>query len=330
MLPDASSPRRPWQADGAPRLPVPTDPPACTLRAPSSDDPRLAHLIGLALAAGEWPDVAIIGFPCDEGVRRNGGRAGAREAPDRIRQALYRFTPTRDSWFTDLLGRTHDFGNLRVPPDLERAQADLGQAIAACLAQGALPIVLGGGHETAYGHFLGYAAAERAVSILNWDAHADVRPLLDGRGHSGSPFRQALEHPSALCAGYTVAGLQPHAAASAHVDYITTRSGQVIWRDGVTPGLIATLYSDDEDSDLLVSFDIDAVDQAFAPGVSAPASGGLTIELWLEAARQAGRSPRVRSIDIVETNPLVDRDDQTARLAALTIWTFLHGLAERS
>ena len=80
---------------------------------------------------------------------------------------------------------------------------------------------------------------------------------------------------------------------------------------------------------LLVSFDVDAVDQAWAPGVSAPATGGLTVELWLAAAREAGRSPRVRSIDIVEVSPPLDRDDQTSRLAALTIWTFLQGLAER-
>ena len=61
-------------------------------------------------------------------------------------------------------------------------------------------------------------------------------------------------------------------------------------------------------------FDIDAVDQAQAPGVSAPATGGLYAALWLEAAYQAGRSPRVTSCDLVELCPPHDRDGQTARV----------------
>src|SRR3712207_7676746 len=44
------------------------------------------------------------------------------------------------------------------------------------------------GHETGYGHFLGYARARKQVWILNWDAHPDVRELKDGQGHSGSPL----------------------------------------------------------------------------------------------------------------------------------------------
>jgi arginase family enzyme len=98
----------------------------------------------------------------------------------------------------------------------------------------------------------------------------------------------------------------------------------------LAPGIARPQAAEDREPDRLVSFDIDAVDQAFAPGVSAPAAGGLTIDLWLAAAREAGRSPRVRSIDIVEVNPRIDRDDQTSRLAALTVWTFMNGVAERS
>jgi formiminoglutamase len=344
----------PWLNANAPRLPVETDAPALVLRAGIEDDPRLGDLVGRDLEPGVWPAAALIGFPTDEGVRRNGGRLGAAQAPDRIRHWFYRLIAGRDPRVLPVLTRTHDFGNLRVDADLEAAQARLGEAVAACLAHDTFPIVLGGGHETGFGHFLGYAAAQRPTAILNWDAHPDVRPRLEGRGHSGSPFRQAIEHASGACRGYTAAGLLPHAAASDHVDYIAAHYGHVVWREELDRDRISDLYraplverrrrdverlgpgivrepdAGSREPDLMVSFDIDAVDQAFAPGVSAPATGGLPIDLWLHAAREAGVSPRVRSIDIVEVNPTLDRDDQTSRLAALTILRVLEGLAQRS
>ena len=79
----------------------------------------------------------------------------------------------------------------------------------------------------------------------------------------------------------------------------------------------------------MATFCLDAVDQAFAPGVSAPGGGGLEPRLWLHAAETAGRCPDVRSIDVVELNPRFDRDEQTARLAALTVWHFLRGVSQR-
>jgi len=85
--------------------------------------------------------------------------------------------------------------------------------------------VLGGGHETAYGHFLGYVGAKKKVGTLNIDAHLDVRPCSDGLGHSGSPFRQALEHPTQPLAGdhYVCLGAQPHSVSHAHWKYVLER-----------------------------------------------------------------------------------------------------------
>jgi formiminoglutamase len=319
--------RLPWSPVAGIEPPGPFTPPTCRIAASSASDPRLAALAGTDLSERAKPRVALIGFPVDEGVRRNCGRVGASEAPDCIRRFLYRLTPGGDPAFHQLLGKLHDFGNLRVRDNLEEAQERLGQAIAVCLADGTTPIVLGGGHETSYGHFRGYVEAERSVSILNWDAHPDVRPLIDGQGHSGSPFRQMLEDESRRCAGYTVAGLLRHAVATSHVEFLTAHGARSVWREEITSAHIAPLY--EGVGDLLVSFDLDVVDQAFAPGVSAPATGGLPPDLLLRAAHEAGRSPRVRSIDLVEVNPRYDRDDQTSRLAALLVWTFLQGLAAR-
>ena len=163
----------------------------------TADDPRLGHLLGTAATPADARAI-LVGFPVDEGVRRNGGRPGAAGAPAAIRQALYRLTPAPGEFdaFTDLVRHTADLGDLEPAGDLEADQDALGNLLAPHLARGAVAIVLGGGHETAYGHFLAYARRGRRIHILNWDAHPDVRPLVDGRGHSGSPFRQALEHPS--------------------------------------------------------------------------------------------------------------------------------------
>jgi len=79
----------------------------------------------------------------------------------------------------------------------------------------------------------------------------------------------------------------------------------------------------------MVTFDLDALDQAFAPGVSAPAARGLSPGAWLAAAHRAGRTPAVASADICELCPAHDEGGRTARLAALTAWEVLRGLAAR-
>ena len=303
-------------------------PPDIPLLDTAPDDPRLGRLLGSRLGTGDIPAAVILGFPSDEGVRRNGGRVGAAQGPTATRAALYRLAPdARSEGFDNLLSRTRDLGDLQVSGDVEADQQSLGEALGPHIAQGAFVIVLGGGHETSYGHFLGYVRAGRKVEILNWDAHADVRELRGGKAHSGSPFRQATEDRSGACRRYSVAGLQPHAVARAHLAFVE-QHGRAVWRDDVSHERIAQLYRS-SDSPMLASFDLDAVNEAEAPGVSAPSPVGLTSDLWIEAAYQAGRSPAVTSADLVELNPAFDRDGQTARLAAVTVWWLLRGRSER-
>jgi formiminoglutamase len=272
----------------------------------------------------------LIGFPVDEGVARNGGRPGAAEAPGRIREQLYGMTPDarRGDAFLHLLRRTQDAGNLGDDASLAARQAALGETLAPHLRRETVPIILGGGHETAYGHFLSYVEAETDVTILNWDAHPDVRPLIDQKPHSGSSFRQALEHVSGHCQHYAVAGLQPHSTAAAHLRFIESHDGDYAWANEVTHSTISERY-ETLSGPTMVTFDLDAVDQAQAPGVSAPAVGGLDQDLWHHAAYHAGRCPQVTSVDVAELNPRVDVDDRTARLAALTVMAVLRGLSDR-
>lgn len=295
------------------------------------DDPRIDHLLGRSLTEKEMPRAVIIGFPSDEGVKRNGGRTGASKAPDAIREALYKKTPDAENpdLFTRLIKQTRDLGNLEISGDVGRDQRHFGEVLGPYLLDGVIPVILGGGHETAYAHFSGYVEARMKTSILNLDAHTDVRPLKDGQAHSGSPFRQAVDHESKTCQTYLVAGLQPHSVANAHLEYIDQNGGRCLFKDETNITSVSGLFHGHNGDRLMVTFDMDAVDQAFAPGVSAPCTNGLQPDLWLTAAYLAGRNEQVTSFDLSEVNPEYDQDNQTVKLAALTVWHFLLGLSQR-
>jgi formiminoglutamase len=304
------------------------------------DDPRLGECVTF------WQEGApelwsgrpvLVGFPQDEGVRRNRGRPGAAEAPATIRHWLYRLTPWDAVHNADLAALALlDLGDVRCSGSLEEDQHALAEGIAAILTAGAVPIVLGGGHETAYGHYLGYVRAGRPVAILNLDAHLDVRPLIDGGGHSGSPFRQALEHPvQPLCGDrYVVFGAQPQAVSREHLHYVQSKGGGVLWAEK-TGDRLEALFREEchrlavNSGSVYVTLDSDVVCQADVPGVSAPNPLGLSGAAVAACAAAAGESPAVSSFELVEINPAFDRDGQSARWAAAVVWHFLGGLYRR-
>ena len=317
----------------------PAGPPQDLPRRP--DDPRLGEVIerwqgdGTALRPGR---PVLLGFPQDEGVRRNQGRPGAAEAPGAIRGYLYRLTPWDGETGSDLVANPPlDLGDVRITGSLEESQQALAEVVAALLRAGAVPVVLGGGHETAYGHYLGYVAAGLAVGIINLDAHLDIRPCLEGKGHSGSPFRQAMEHPTHPLAGsrYVCLGAQPQSVSREHWHFAQQRGCQVRWRGEGKHSLDQCFHRECQrlagsQCQVYVTLDADVVRTADVPGVSAPNPAGLSGDEVLSCARLAGTTPQVSSIDLVEINPRLDRDGQSARWAALAVWNFLTGLTTRS
>lgn len=296
----------------------------------TKEDPRIGHLLGQEVTESD-PEAVLIGFPSDKGVQINGGRPGASEAPLAIRDQLYKMTPSAEYYepFVDYITRCRDLGDLKVRGEIEKDQQNLGEIVADYLGRDIVPIIIGGGHETAFGHFLGYAQSGLSTSIFNLDAHADVRQLKKGQSHSGSPFREALEHDSQCAGTYLAAGLQPHSTARAHLEFIKEKGGHYLFRDETNITSISGLFHNHESDRLMITFDMDAVDQSQAPGVSAPCANGLPADLWLTSAYLAGRNKQVTSFDLSEVNPLYDRDNQTVKLAALTIWHFLLGLSQR-
>jgi len=244
-----------------------------------------------------------------------------------IRKALFSLTPGTPEMEALWTGMV-DAGNVVCTGNLEADQEDLAEVVASHLSDGIVCIVLGGGHETAFGHYLGYVKSSRTPAILNVDAHADVRELVVEGGHSGSPFRQALELGERAPERYTVFGLQPQSVSRRHVEYLDENPTSRIWRSESTVDKFDEILADGS-SELMVTFDLDAVDEAFAPGVSAPCANGLQVEDWLKMSRASGVASHVTSMDVCEFNPLHDIEGRTARLAALTVWTFVSGLAAR-
>ncbi len=269
-------------------------------------------------------DFVILGYACDEGVRRNGGRTGAAEGPDKIRQQLAKL-PNQLSEGQSLF----DGGTISCTDgNMEKAQAQLADAVRAILRQGAFPILIGGGHDIAYGHFQGIrkqTQTEQSIGILNFDAHFDLRPN-DNGNNSGTPFYQMAREAQnqGVPYHYMCLGIRKDAndrslyenAQEFKVDYIEAEQFQSRHFDAVSKKLKSFMTKVDK---LYVTIDLDGYSSAYAPGVSAASPMGFNPQLVLDCLVEILNSGKLISLDIAEMNPAFDRDDQTAKLAASLI-----------
>lgn len=291
-------------------------------------DPRLRDIIGSNKA--DHVTAEIILFPSDEGVRINGGRTGSAKAPSLILDQLIKLTPhpLHIQKHVSFLENVHVRDDLICSGNIEKDQKLLGDVVAESFRKEAIPIILGGGHETSFGHFLGYVTAEKPVNILNIDAHSDVRPLKNGQAHSGSPFYQATTHSSGMCRSYNVAGINPASSSKEHFQFVR-KYGKCLQESETTLPAVVKILDDLSEESLMITMDMDALNQGQAPGVSAPNSSGISSSLWLDLAFEFGNNSKVNSFDLCKVNPKFDRDHQTVRLAALSVWYFLLGNALR-
>eukprot|EP00753_Platysulcus_tardus_P009819 PLAT2327.2.p1 GENE.PLAT2327.2~~PLAT2327.2.p1 ORF type:complete len:201 (-),score=86.62 PLAT2327.2:77-679(-) len=197
---------------------------------------------------------------------------------------------------------------------------------------GAVPIIIGGSNDQSYPNYCGLRAAleeGRRIDVINVDAHLDVRPLVDGAVHSGSPFRLLLED-AAFTGKLVEFAIQGSQASVEHVEYVRAAGGDVIGyaslakRGGAGEALSAVL-SELSDT-VFLSFDIDSIRSADCPGVSCPATIGLTADDALDMCFRAGASGKVAMLDISEFNPEVE-SYRTARLIAQMVYHFLMGFS---
>ncbi|MGW5124854.1 formimidoylglutamase [Streptomyces sp. NPDC004069] len=270
------------------------------------------------------PGLALIGFRSDEGVRRNGGRPGAADGPAAIRRAL-----ASKALGADLV--VHDAGDVNVVDgDLETGHENLAAAVRSLVRAGHLPIVLGGGHETAYGSYRGLASSGvldgRRLGILNLDAHFDLRQA--DRATSGTPFRQIadLEQGRGATFTYAVVGISESSnttalvrtAADLNVAFRTDEESQERHLDDVLD--FVARFADQVDV-LHLTLDLDVMPASAAPGVSAPAALGVPPTVVIEICRAVAESGKLGLFDVVELNPAYDRDHATAALAARIVHT---------
>ena len=236
-------------------------------------------------------------------------RRGAAKAPQRIREALA--SPAGNPW-SEALVDISDAAVLADVGDVPEDRTDYRSAIeshaARIFAAGSLPISLGGDHAVTLPLVRAVSRHYPHLSILHIDAHADLYDAFEGdRFSHASPFARIMEEE--LAARLVQVGIRtmtPHQREQAdrfHVEVIDMRA----WAAGERPHF-------DGDEKIYLSLDLDGLDPAFAPGVSHPEPGGLSVRDVLTLIQTIEGS--FVGADIVEYNPDVDATAITAVVAA--------------
>lgn len=307
--------------------------------------------------------VVLLGFACDEGVKRNKGRVGAVQAPDVIRKALANMAWHHDNpAFTDKTTDKNtstfiDGGNIDCnDADLARSQQELAKHVESALNKQNKVIVLGGGHEIAWGTFQGLSrhlqtvyqhlqtisvnkanVTKPKIGIINFDAHFDLRTYsADDKAFptsSGTPFNQIAKHCQQLGWEFNYACLGVSRASNTQALFTLADDLGVHYREDhqlasyLLVERIAELTTFIDNVDYLyLTIDIDVFSASTAPGVSAPAARGISLESVeallqpiFNAKNDVGKA-KLLVADLAEYNPNFDIDNQTARLAARLTW----------
>jgi formimidoylglutamase len=295
-------------------------------------DPRLNDIIlPFTETNCEKARVILIGVPTDEGIKRNGGRVGAAQAPDEIRKQLYKLTPfaSPDKKIDPTIA---DYGNI-IGSSLEEIHDKAKEVVAGFIKKGKIVIALGGGHDITYPLALSFYEGidKKDFSLINIDAHLDVRQKKNGLHHSGSSFRLLIEENVLAGKNFTEFGIQQFSFAKEHLDWVNAQGINVIFHDDLYEKHIRLEFAKllSKNIPQYVSFDIDSIRSSDAPGSSAPSPIGFRAEDAMHICYEAGRNPSTLMLDIVEVNPLFDLDSRTTKLAARMVVMFLAGITSR-
>lgn len=294
---------------------------------------RLLNLLTQKIEKTAPITFALVGFKCDEGVQRDLGRTGADEGPTAIRQRLAKLPIQKP------VIHCYDAGNIICTDhDLEKSQAALGEVVALLLSKGLRPIVMGGGHEVAWGHYQGISQIykQERLGIINFDAHFDMHPMRPTHKASAStPFYQIAElhHAEKRHFDYNCIGIQHAGNIRQSFEIAKKHHVNMILADDLHQGLQEKSFDFvdrvvDKNDVIYVSLSLDVFSPAFAPGVSVIQPLGLTPWHVIPLLRQAAASGKVISYDIAEHVPRYDIDHRTAKLAATLIYEIIHHHSE--
>ncbi len=279
--------------------------------------------------------VGLLGIPDDTGVELNHGRPGAKHGPAAFRAALARYgvaSPADERPDAPAYPRVFDCGDIVIGEDIHATHERVSEAVLAMLELGLLPVAIGGGHDLTYAFVRGAARAYGPMTGVYIDAHLDVRPEVG----SGMPFRALLE--GGLATRVSCVGMNELVNTGEHAEYVRSRGGSIVPASRGPEEALAEVRravdgvaaADGHDAPrVFVSLDLDALDAACAPGVSALNPSGYFVREVEPMVAAAGRSNAVRCFDIMELNPAFDPDGRTARAAVHLFLTFLRGVGER-
>ena len=266
------------------------------------------------LVGGDPPDVVVAGIAYDGSAVY---RKGAALAPQRIRQLSAVMPPVTEEGH--LLTGMHvlDIGDLEAGDDIETGWMEPMQRLAKVPPEAFLT-VLGGDHCTAIATLAAEVRRHPGLRVLWVDAHPDLCDFSRG-GHwtCGCALRRALEASGIEPSRVAIAGgrdYDPEELEFIAANNMLLVSSAEISRDPA--GAVRKLAEVLAGHEVHVSFDIDVLDPAFAPGTEIPSSGGLSSRQALELLKSATNRSRLVGLDIVEVSPPFDNGDITT-LAAL-------------
>jgi len=274
----------------------------------------------------------LLGIPYDGGTTH---QPGARHAPAAIRRVsglVHSYHPVHQ---VDVFRKLTavDGGNVSLPPfDATLVRTVIQREVAQVLEAGATPFVVGGDQTVALPCLRAVAARHGPLAVVHVDAHFDTSgPEVWGDAyHHGTPLRHALtedliERGQLWQVGLRASWGQPEEGAFA-AGYGSRQVGMEALERRSVPELLAAIRLGVGERPLYVTFDIDAVDPAFAPGTGTPVPGGLTSREALQFLRGL-KGLRLVGMDVVEVCPVLDHADITSHLAAALLY---EGLALRA
>ncbi|MDR0217501.1 MAG: formimidoylglutamase [Enterobacteriaceae bacterium] len=270
--------------------------------------------------------IALLGFECDEGVKLNQGRPGAKLGPEYLRQSLANMAShDGHEWLVEL-------GNIRANAgQLSEAQNALSDAVYRCQTQKLRTLILGGGHETAFAHGMGIYRAfpTQRVGIINFDAHLDLRNA--PQATSGTPFRQLADfcHQQQRPFDYTCIGASRASNTQALLDEAKHLNVRIIWDTHCSELMLGKVQQQlqdviDQVDIVYMTIDLDVLPMWQMPSVSAPAALGVPLERLLALIEPVCLSGKLQAVDLVELNPLYDIQGMGGKTAARLAWQVVH------
>jgi len=272
-------------------------------------------------------NAGFVGIPMDIGTsNRPGTRLGPRQIRDESRMLRPYNMATGAAPFEHL--QVADLGDVPINTfDLKKSVDIITEHYAEILSHGTVPLTLGGDHTLTWPILRAIRAAHGPVALIHVDAHADINEHMFGETVAhGCPFRRAWEDDCLINDKVWQIGLRGSGYAADDFDWSRDKGWTVVtaeacWHRSLVP-LMEQIRTKVGDAPVYLSFDIDSLDSAYAPGTGTVEPGGLSTWQALEIVRGCAELNLV-GCDLVEVSPPFDPSGNTALIAANLLYEML-------